>query len=69
MPEQKDFVDGVDTEYLDKLGRLCYGEKWPIVRAHNVERLKGDDPAPLGHDECMRLVNGLLRLVEMRRGT
>lgn len=66
--KQKDFADGVDTEYLDTLGVRCYGEQWPIVRAHNIKRLKGDDPSPLGHDECMRLVNGLRKLDEMRRG-
>lgn len=46
-----DFTDVCDTERLDELGTQLYGEQWPNVRAHNIKRLKGDDPAPLGYDE------------------
>lgn len=67
MNEQKDFEDGVDTTALDTLGARCYGEQWPNVRSHNIKRLKGDDPAPLGQKELNLLVNGLKKLVNMRR--
>lgn len=62
-----DFTDVCDTERLDELGTQLYGEQWPNVRAHNIKRLKGDDPSPLGYDECQLLINGLLRLKEGRR--
>lgn len=64
---QPDFAADVDTTLLDELGRRVYGETWPTVRAHNVRRLKGDDPTPLGAEECQWLVNGLQKLDEMRR--
>ena len=67
MNEPEDFEDGVDTEHLDTLGARCYGEQWPNVRAHNIKRLKGDDPAPLGQKELSLLVNGLQKLVDMKR--
>ena len=64
---QPDFAADVDTTLLDALGRRVYGDQWHIVRAHNVRRMKGDDPTPLGAEECQRLVNGLQKLDEMRR--
>lgn len=63
----EDFAVGVDTTYMDKLGAKLYGETWPTVRAHNIKRMKGDDPSPLGQKECQTLVNGLRKLDEMRR--
>lgn len=62
-----DFADSVNTELLDSLGSRLYGEAWPNVRAHNIKRLKGHDPAPLGQRECDLLVNGLRRIDESRR--
>lgn len=68
MTEQKDFADGVDTTLLDELGARCFGEQWPIVRALNIRRLRGDNPTPAGYDECMLLISGL-RILDKRRST
>lgn len=62
-----DFEHGVDTEFLDRLGNKLYGEQWPVVRAHNIRRLKGDDESPLPQSELNKLVNGLKRLDESLR--
>lgn len=62
MNEQKDFEDCLDQTYLDELGVQCYGEQWAKVKAHNVKRLKGNDPRPLGVEKINLLIAGLSTL-------
>ena len=60
-----DFAENVETTEFDKLGKQLYADDWPAVRAHNIKRLKGDDPAPLGQDSMDALLGGLRSLLEL----
>jgi hypothetical protein len=62
-----DFLPKINTAFFDNLGKKLYGEKWPAVRAHNIKRLKGDDPSPLEQDDYNTIVNGLKKLDEFMR--
>lgn len=64
-PEVPEFAEGVNTEYMDSLGYLLYGERWPAVRQRNVKRQKGGNSAPLSQESCNQLAEGLRLINEM----
>lgn len=56
-------------EELDKLGLACYGEQWPQVARHNVERItynKATEPSALTVEQLQKLIDGMKKLQSKR---
>jgi hypothetical protein len=57
------------TKELDALGQEIYGDQWPQVRRHNVERITGgktSDHNVLGEESTNKLISGLKKLKRQR---
>lgn len=56
-----------ETATLDTVGRELYGDQWPKVKAHNIQRLTGDPAKPLTAPQVATLLNGMRKLQQQRR--
>ncbi len=69
--EQQQEGDGAVSlrQEFDRLGQRLYGDQWPQVSRHNVERITGgqtSDPGQLSIEQVSRLIDGLKSLQRNR---
>lgn len=67
QPAQHRQAKGLDTSVMDSLGAELYGEQWPTVRRHNIDRLTNGQPDALTADNVNLMVVGMKDLQKRRK--